>query len=83
MKIDKGIPVPDMKFYTRGRKKETKYPWGDMDMYDSVFFPCLDRREYYRIIVHMHRWAKEHGRLFMIRKRTEMDVDGIRIWRIL
>ena len=73
MKIDKNIQIHSMK---RGRKP--KYPFGEMDVGDSIFFEgvknTLGSKEYSA--------AQMHG-IYNSKKFTGAAVEGgLRIWRI-
>lgn len=68
-KIERGIPVPS------ARGALIKYPWAEMEVGDSLFFPAGNHPSVSAI---SGQWATRHGRKFTTRK-----VDGgVRVWRI-
>jgi hypothetical protein len=72
MKIEKGIPIPD----SRGGGDRNKYPFGKMEVGDSVFFDGVKSNE--RPIIAARAYGRAHGLKFAVRI---MD-GGARIWRV-
>lgn len=74
MKIEKNIPLPTSR--TRGRP--AKYPFKDMVVGDSVFFPGESTTPGNNVYVAAQMHARMNGKKFSGRT---MD-GGLRIWRV-
>jgi len=72
MEIEKGIPIPSS--FTDARRK---YPFVDMEVGDSVFFPLEDFAERKKIAASAYGCGRDNNRKFTIRNVE----GGIRIWR--
>lgn len=77
MQIEKGIPIPERK---RGRKP--KYPFGEMDIGDSVFFEVAICGGMSQEQVAAHAYGKTSGKKFRTAKVNDGDRYGVRIWRV-
>lgn len=72
MTIDKNIPLPPI-------RRKNKYPWGNMNVGDSVFVPGKE----VRILRPTYStWGSRHGKRFVGQNLEENGVKGIRVWRI-
>ena len=72
MKIDKDVPAPN------GVGGNSKYPWPEMDVGDSVFFEVEFFNGMTKQQVAAHQYGKNNNKKFKSRKQT----GGVRIWRI-
>ncbi|MBB4039134.1 hypothetical protein GGR34_000769 [Microvirga flocculans] len=68
IKIEKGIPIPNA-------HRERRYPWGDMEVGDSIFIPNTTSE---RIAPTAHDYGRRHKRKFSVRKVE----GGVRVWRV-
>jgi hypothetical protein len=64
-KIEKGVPVP------RGASGRNKFPFGQMEVGDSIVIPLASRAAAYS-------WANLHR---PIRFTARIDGDTVRVWR--
>ncbi len=81
-KIDKDIPLPnDM------RSRVSKYPWGMMDVGDSLFLPIEEGDDGKRMKNRIAQSCRNFGKKqkpewkYTLRYRLENEVSGVRIWR--
>lgn len=72
IKIDKGIPFQPVK---RG-KRDSKYPWMEMEIGDSFLFPANLKKS--TACNNASFASKRHGKKFVVRKTPE----GYRCWRV-
>lgn len=70
MKIDKDIPVPDVRISGR----PGKYPWLKMEVGDSF----LEEKIRYASVYRAARIASKNGRKF----RAKEVEGGVRVWRV-
>ena len=81
-KIDKDIPLPnDM------RSRVSKYPWGMMDVGDSLFLPIEEGDDGKRMKNRIAQSCRNFGKKqepqwkYTLRYRLEDEVSGVRVWR--
>tara|TARA_R100000742_G_C4210112_1_gene36735 strand:- start:2 stop:313 length:312 start_codon:yes stop_codon:yes gene_type:complete len=81
-KIDKDIPLPpDM------RSRVSKYPWGMMEVGDSLFLPIEEGDDGKRMKNRIAQSCRNFGKKqepewkYTLRYRLENEVSGVRIWR--
>ena len=81
-KIDKDIPLPeDM------RSRVSKYPWGMMDVGDSLFLPIEKGDDGKRMKNRISQSCRNFGKKqepqwkYTLRYRLENEVSGVRVWR--
>ena len=72
MKIDKDVPVPSSVGDKSGRGRPRVYPFGEMEVGDSIFTESKGARNA------AGHYAKYHGKKFA----TRTENNGVRIWRI-
>jgi hypothetical protein len=77
MKIDTDIPIP--------RLRASIYPFHDMEVGQSVFYPlngaaAIDRHPAYMAAATIQKRYADYR--FTGRTVTENDIRGIRIWRV-
>lgn len=81
VKIDKGIPLPS------DIRNELKYPFNEMDIGDSIFFPLEGEDNANRMKNRLAQATRTYGkkqtpeRHFVIRYRLEDEKSGVRVWR--
>lgn len=81
IKIERGVPIP----LVDKPERESKYPFGEMEIEESFFVPNTKPSSMHACI---SRFKKSKGseRKFTVRSVTEKqgdkDVEGVRIWRI-
>lgn len=69
--IDKSIPIP-----AGGRGGKSKYPFQEMEVGDSVFFPGSNTQG--KEMIYAHNYARRNGKKFSGR-----SIDGgLRVWRV-
>ena len=74
IKIEKGIPLPEE---TRGRN--SKYPWGEMEIGDSFFIKDAEKYSVrYRTV---QQCASRYGKLRDKKFKSTSEGSGIRVWR--
>ena len=71
IKIDKNIPQPD-----RNAGKPPIYPFGEMDIDDSIFIGRNDKK---KAVSAAHVYAHRNGVKLKCRKQP---CGGVRIWRV-
>lgn len=71
MRIDRGIPIPK-------RAKRNQYPFGRMEIGDSVFFPDEPKGNQSNPAVGARVYRRRHGKVFT----TRVENGGVRIWRV-
>lgn len=69
MQIEKNVPLPD------DNPRNKKYPWGDMEVGDSVYLDSSHEPAHVRSAV--SHYGKRTGKSFVTRK----EGSGIRVWR--
>jgi hypothetical protein len=75
IKVDKGIPIPEVKSQPRSRKpRATKYPWHLMEVGDSFLIENTKASIYSQV----SEASKRNGRRYI----TKLTTKGIRVWRI-
>lgn len=74
MKIEKGIPIPEITQGQRGRK--SMYPFKQMEIGDSVFFEGADSKSKQMAA------AKIYSKRYGIRLIGRTVDGGLRIWRV-
>jgi hypothetical protein len=72
IKIDKGIPFQQV---IRG-KRDSKYPWIEMEIGDSFLFPANLKKS--TASNNASFASRSHGKKFIVRKTPE----GYRCWRV-
>lgn len=72
MEVDKGVQIP------KSSGGNSKYPWPEMSVGDSVFFEVDFFTGVTKQQVAAHKYGSYHGKKFMSRKQP----GGVRIWRI-
>jgi hypothetical protein len=72
--IEKGIPIPP-----RSSDARRKYPFVDMEVGDSAFFPMGvdDFQKRKQVAASAHGCARDKGRKFTVRNVE----GGVRVWR--
>lgn len=73
-KIDYGLPIPPIEHGLR--PKEPKYPWNEMRIGGSIFFPH-GSHEYRAAPAAAYQYGKKHGMTFTRRKVP----GGVRVYR--
>jgi hypothetical protein len=71
-KIDKGVPLPPTKHGTK------KYPFGEMEVGDSVFFAGNTSDK----ISSAYAYYQRNGKRFANRTVIENGLSGVRVWRV-
>jgi len=60
-----------------------KYPWGEMEVGQSIFFPPIPGRSGKRYAVGSAiSYGRRHGMKFVSRKYTQDGIEGLMIWRV-
>ena len=81
-KIDKNVPLPDDM-----RSRVSKYPWGMMDVGDSLFLPIEKGDDGKRMKNRIAQSCRNFGKKqepqwkYTLRYRLENEVSGVRVWR--
>ena len=81
-KIEKGIPLPP-----DTRSGTTIYPFKEMNVGDSIFFPLSEGDNATRMKNRLSQATRTFGkkqepeRHFVLRYRLEDEVSGVRVWR--
>ena len=73
MKIEKGIPVPELRL---GRR--SNYPLAEMEVGESFACEKPHRAEVNRLRQAAYRYGKRHGKKFTVR----VSGDEVRCWRV-
>lgn len=70
--VSKRLPIPEI-------THKSKYPWAEMSVGDSFFVPGKHTTQMGGVA---HQAGISLGVKFTIRRVTEMQVSGVRIWRV-
>lgn len=82
MKIDVGIPMPEDYFFKGRGNRRSIYPFMEMNVGDSVFFPSemgFSKHGVHKAYDYAKKIAKRSGDRHFRMRRVE---GGIRIWRV-
>lgn len=83
-KVESGIPIPKLNRPT----KKGKYPFGEMELNQSVFFPVerVDEKGRAKIMASARNAGLKNDRKFASRRVVEKvngkETEGFRVWRI-
>lgn len=73
IKVEKNVPIPPQM-----RPRSSAIPFEKMEIGDSIFIPCKDKKAKGRATSSVAMYAKKHGVKFTTRTVT----GGIRVWLI-
>ena len=78
--IEKNIHIPKD---GRGRPRDRKYPFTSMEIGDSFFIPCSDKKEATKRANRVMSSARTSRKSIENKKFTTRAFDdGVRVWRI-
>lgn len=76
--IDRRVPLPRRAATVAARLRRERWPFSKMSVGDSFFLPAADLAP--RVLIHLHNAARRVARRIVTERRTENDVDGLRVW---
>ena len=79
MEIEQGIPLPSLRVHKGRGKHLSKYPFGEMSVGDSVFFPGQENGGPADTASKKLALRLKYTRRFSSKKEN----GGLRIWRVM
>jgi hypothetical protein len=79
--IEKGVPLPAPTTGAGRKPGETKYPFRQLEVGDSVFFSTPKKKDSNAVRRAAYTLGKKLGRKFAARRQTNGDSEGVRVWR--